>query len=100
MDSAGNPYITGTFSGTIDFGSGPLTSGEFPSAFVAKLRPRNGVAIWSDSSSGGGSCTNAIAFDDSTGQAYIAGTYTPPVKFGSTTLSSKGNLSVFVASLD
>lgn len=39
VDSAGNVLLTGYFGGTVDFGSGPLTSAGYADIFLAKLRP-------------------------------------------------------------
>jgi hypothetical protein len=37
VDAAGQTIITGTFAGTIDFGTGPLTAKDLPDMFLAKL---------------------------------------------------------------
>ncbi|MGK3997680.1 hypothetical protein [Sorangium sp. So ce1024] len=46
-DAAGNYYVAGTFTGTVDFGAGPLTSTP-PSrdSFLIKLDP-SGALLWS-----------------------------------------------------
>ena len=47
VDGCGNVFLTGTFSGSIDFGPGPL-SGPANAFFLAKLDP-SGAGVWSDS---------------------------------------------------
>src|SRR3989442_13362586 len=39
VDGSGNVVMAGSFSGTVDFGSGPLTSARLYDTFLAKLRP-------------------------------------------------------------
>ncbi|HET6348011.1 MAG TPA: SBBP repeat-containing protein, partial [Candidatus Krumholzibacteria bacterium] len=45
-DLSGNILVTGNFSGTVDFGGGPLVSAGGPDAFVTKLDP-DGNHVWS-----------------------------------------------------
>ncbi|KYF82239.1 hypothetical protein BE17_14220 [Sorangium cellulosum] len=45
-DAAGNTYVIGSFSGTVDFGAGPLTSTGFEDVFLLKFDP-SGALIWS-----------------------------------------------------
>src|SRR5262245_11213651 len=49
IDSAGNVYLTGSFSGTVDFDSGPgtlsRTSAGQSDAYVAKVSP-TGALLW------------------------------------------------------
>ncbi|WP_437635489.1 hypothetical protein [Sorangium sp. So ce854] len=46
-DAAGNYYVAGTFTGTVDFGAGPLTStSPWRDSFLIKLDP-SGALLWS-----------------------------------------------------
>jgi hypothetical protein len=38
-DASSHVVIAGSFAGSIDFGTGPLTTSAIPDAFVAKLAP-------------------------------------------------------------
>jgi len=100
VDTSGNPYVTGAFSGKINFGAGALTSAGSTDVFAAKLNPATGLAIWSDAGGGKGpDVAKSIAFDLPTGQVYIVGDYTPAAKFGAFTLGAKGGKNIFLASL-
>jgi len=100
VDTSGNPYVTGAFSGKINFGSGVLTSAGSSDVFAAKLNPATGLATWSDAGGGKGpDVANGIAFHVPTGHVYIVGDYTPAAKFGAFTLGAKGAKNIFLASL-
>ncbi|WP_437952030.1 hypothetical protein WME98_15695 [Sorangium sp. So ce296] len=73
-DAWGNYYVSGVFTGTVDFGAGPLTSeGEFD-IFLLKLDP-SGSLIWSRRfGSGHDEWAPSLAVDGS-GNIYFAGTY-------------------------
>jgi hypothetical protein len=103
VDKLGEPFITGTFSGTINFGGPPLTSvaGSYD-VFVAKLKPSNGLATWSVSAGGPGNDQGiGIAFDLPTiSQVYIVGDYQPLASFGPIVLAGNGGSeNIFLASL-
>ncbi len=46
VDGAGNVFVSGDFSSTIDFGKGPLTSGTLADTFSARL-DAGGTGVWS-----------------------------------------------------
>ncbi|WP_437971971.1 SBBP repeat-containing protein [Sorangium sp. So ce260] len=88
-DTEGNLYVTGYFSGTVDFGAGPLVSAGATDVFVLKLDPA-GHALWSRrfGSSSYGEAGTKIALDAS-GNILLGGNYggatfdgPPPVDFG------------------
>ncbi|WP_438001744.1 SBBP repeat-containing protein [Sorangium sp. So ce185] len=74
-DAAGNLYITGFFSGTVDFGDGPLTSAGQEDIFLVKLDP-SGTLLWSKRfGSGLSEKGHAVAVDGS-GNIVLSGSYT------------------------
>jgi Beta-propeller repeat len=100
VDSSGNSYVTGRFSGVASFGSTTLTSNGTYDLFVAKL-DRGGKFVWAVSAGGtwGIDAGTSIAVDSS-GHIYVTGYLQDTTTFGSTTLTQKGAVTVFVAKLD
>jgi hypothetical protein len=99
VDSNGNSYVTGHFMYSAYFGSFHLTSQGSADVFVAKL-DTDGVWIWAVS--GGGSqpdyvCDIAV---DVNGNAYLTGDFEGSATFGTETITSLGNVDVFIAKLD
>ena len=96
VDSSGNCYVTGYFSGTVSFGATNLTSSGGIDIFVAKL---NTSGAWQWAVQAGGALTdtgNSIAVDSS-GNCYITGRFSGTVSFGATNLTSSGGIDIFVA---
>jgi len=102
--SSGNAYITGSFYGTASFGSTSLTSGDNGDVFVAKLSG-NGSWSWAvkaEGNAGGGdgqSGGTGIAVDSS-GNAYVTGTFSDTATFGDTNLMSRGYSDIFVGKVN
>ena len=98
-DSDGNVFLTGYFSGVLDFGGQELTSAGGSDIFVAKLDP-TGKHLWSkhygDEQE---QYANAIAVD-AAGDVYVTGEFKGKVNFGSAELLSAGSIDAFLAKLD
>jgi hypothetical protein len=100
VDASGNVFVTGTFTGTINFGNMPLsTTGPFDTdIFVAKL-DSNGNHVWSkrfgdpSSQAAGGIAVNKA------GNLFLTGSFNGTVDFGEGPLTSAGSTDVFVARL-
>jgi hypothetical protein len=97
-DGAGNIYVTGAFSSTVNFGSFTLTAGHQFNTDIFVLKLSGGVVEWAQRA---GSVTqedkgNAIAVDAS-GNVYIAGMYKQTADFGSISLTSLGVKDMFLA---
>jgi PKD repeat protein len=104
-DRNGNVFMTGAFTGTVDFGTGPLTSTHFSylnatdykDIVIAKYAP-SGAAVWvrqigAESNDGG----NAIAVDGN-GDVVVTGYCSNAVDFGNGVLTtSGGDYDIFVA---
>lgn len=96
VDASGNVLVTGTFSGTVDFGGGPLVSAGNADIFVAKYNP-NGVHLWSQRF-GGANVDNGIAIAvDASGNVLVTGLFSSTVDFGGTPLVSAGGNDIFLA---
>jgi Beta-propeller repeat len=98
LDSAGNSYITGGFSGTATFGTNTFSSRGGIDAFISKVGP-SGKFLWAVSAGGSAEDAGKDVAVDSAGNSYITGTYEDMATFGVTTHTSKGKEDVFVAKL-
>ncbi len=98
IDSSGNFYLTGYFSGDIIFGSNSLSS-PYDDIFVAKI-DADGNWIWA-SQAGGSAADRSYAITvDSSNCCIITGDFVETANFGSTSLNSQGNQDIFVAKID
>lgn len=103
VDSAGNPYVTGTFSGTINFGKGNLnhvgvTGGL--AVFVAKFNKDTGACLWSIMLDGnqGGNAGNGIVSDGT--NVFVAGVFNIHMNFNELGEVNTNNLQGFVVKLN
>lgn len=101
----GSMFVTGDFSGTVDFdlGSGitALTSIYATSGFIARYSPSQEL-LWvrQFGATGGSTYSLSLAFDSS-GNPYLTGyTSSPTLTLGSTVLTTKGLSDAYVAKLD
>jgi hypothetical protein len=103
VDSSGNAYVTGGFSGTVNFSPGigvtNLTSAGGRDAFLAKYSS-TGTLLWARDFGGIGTDIATAIAQDTSGNIYLAGSYQNSVTFGTTTLTSVGSSDSFVAKLD
>jgi hypothetical protein len=98
VDAAGNSYVTGNFSGTVNYGNTTLTSNGLSDAFVAKVTP-NGAFEWAIAMGAASyDSGNAIAVDVS-GDVYVTGQFYGQVAFGSITVNSQAPREAFVAKI-
>src|SRR5438876_204969 len=89
VDGNGNVLVTGKLSGTVDFGTGPLTSAGASSIFVAKYSAA-GVPVWSRAFGGGfNDVGNGVAVDAG-GNVVIIGTAAGTVNFGGGPITANG----------
>jgi hypothetical protein len=99
VDDNGTSYVTGHFMWSAMFGSTQLTSQGSADVFVATL-DTNGA--WGWAVSGGGSQPDYVCdiVVDSSGNTYLTGDFEGSATFGADTLTSLGNVDVFIAKLD
>jgi len=99
-DPAGNVFITGAFSETVDFGDGPHTSLDGYSVFVLKLDPA-GELLWSTTFGGVGSAMGSGIGADAEGNVLFTGAFTGEnLDFGGGPLDLHGGSDVFAVKLD
>jgi len=99
IDSAGNVVLAGEFSGTVDFGGGPLTAAGDYDMFVAKF-DANGNHVWSK---GFGDAGHDVAGPsvDSAGNVVLVGRCAAgTVDFGGGPLTNAGSAGFFLAKFD
>ncbi|MDP6889543.1 MAG: SBBP repeat-containing protein [Candidatus Thalassarchaeaceae archaeon] len=103
LDNSGNVYLTGKFQNTALFGldsmtAGPTSNDDF---FVAKIDTW-GNWQWVEGADchNNGRCYGTSIAVDSNGYAYVTGSFTRDVNFGSTTLTWAGVEDVFVTKID
>ncbi|MCK9583930.1 MAG: T9SS type A sorting domain-containing protein [Candidatus Cloacimonetes bacterium] len=98
IDSEGNCYVSGSFEGTISFGSISLTSSGYEDIFIAKL-DTNGNWLWASGAGGTlyeGAYSIAI---DGEGNCYVCGYFYGTTSFNNISLDSSGISDIFVAKL-
>jgi hypothetical protein len=94
----GSAIVAGSFRGTATFGSTALTSAGESDAFVAKVA-RDGTWAWATRAGGpeDDSATAVVALAD--GGALITGSFRGTATFGTTDLTSAGDLDAYVAKI-
>ncbi len=98
-DAAGNVVVMGNFFGTIDLGSGLLTSAGSSDVFVAKFDPA-GNPVWSQRFGGANDQSGESVATDAAGNAVVTGAFTGIADFGGGPLTGMGDDDIFVAKLD
>jgi hypothetical protein len=95
VDGLGNVFVTGAFTGTVDFGGGDLVSAGLADIFVAKYNAA-GVHEWSKSFGGTSNDFSGSIAVDNAGNVLLTGYFNGTVDFGGGDLVSAGGLDVFV----
>lgn len=95
-DSAGNVIVVGSFTGSIDFGNGAMTSAGAGDYFVAKLDGANGNYLWAGRFGDAADQGNIrVAVSKSTGAMNLTGSLAGTVDFGGGGITGTG----FIAQL-
>jgi hypothetical protein len=96
VDSGANVYVTGYFDLSVDFGGGALSSAGGRDAFLVKYSSA-GAHLWSKRFGSTGQDSGSSVAVDSSGNVFVAGTFTGSINLGGTTLTSAGGADIFVA---
>ena len=99
VDSSGNSYVTGYFQGTVDFGSGDITSAGDDDIFVLKLNS-SGTFQWVNTFGGTSYDLGYGITVDSSGNSYVTGYFNGTVDFGGGDITSAGSADIFVLKLN
>jgi len=97
-DSGGNIYLTGEFTGTLNFGSTTLVGSYYDQCFVARM-DGNGNWIWANLASMQGGGGIAISVDHAN-NLLVTGSFYGTAGFGTVSLTSSGNCDIFMAGMD
>jgi hypothetical protein len=96
VDVGGNPWITGSFEGAVDFGDGPLTSAGLTDVFVAGFSA-DGTLPNTWRQGGTGRDQGRRTAIDSHGNPILAAHFEGSVNFGGQTLTSAGYVDIALA---
>ena len=101
VDTAGNVYVVGDFSGSkaTEFGNSSLTSKGSNDIFVAKLNSA-GIWQWANDAGGTGFDQARAVQVDAAGNIFVGGLFSNSSGFGSSTLTSRGSYDAFVGKLN
>jgi hypothetical protein len=101
VDDRGNSYVTGQFSGEINFGTVTLDNqNAWLDTFIAKY-DSNGSLVWAKHIRGTDAYATAKPISlDYAGNVYVAGSFGGTVDFGSETLSASDLYDLFIAKYD
>ncbi len=100
-DAAGNSFVAGFFTGTVNFGSSTLTSktNSNGDAFVMKVDPQ-GQIVWAKRTGGNNyDLVSGVSLDPN-GNSYITGIFNGTADFDGINVSSGGGEDLFVAKLN
>lgn len=98
LDASDNIYVTGTFSGSADFGGGTLTSAGGDDVFALKLTSA-GAFAWAKRF-GGTNVDSAGGIAVRGSKAYVAANFLGSVTVGTTTLTSAGSFDIMLVASD
>jgi hypothetical protein len=96
VDASGNVFMTGFFTGTVNFGGTDLVSGGSTDIFVAKYNA-TGVHQWSQGFGSASADEGISVAADGSGNVIVTGDFGGTVNFGGAGLISAGQNDIFVA---
>jgi hypothetical protein len=99
VDADGNVFVTGYFSGTVDFGGGGLTSAGGWDIFLAKYSS-SGTHQWSKRFGSSGSDLAKRVAVDVPGDVFLTGYVGGTVDFGGGEIPFGGGFDIFLAKID
>ncbi len=98
-DAAGNVYVVGSFSETLDCGGGPLTSAGVGDIFVAKLDLDGDHVFSKRFGNAQGQAATSVAID-AAGNIVVVGSFYGAVDFGGGPIANAGGMDAFLVKLD
>ncbi|GAB3168286.1 SBBP repeat-containing protein [Telluribacter humicola] len=95
VDESDNLYVTGLFSGKVSLGSKTLQSAGGTDTFIAKYN-KGGLIQWATSAGGSERDAGISIGLDNKNRIYIGGSFEGTITIGATTLTSRGDVDLFV----
>lgn len=95
-DAAGNVYVSGSFRGSLSFGTTTLPGAGAEDGYVVKYSPQ-GDPQWARSLTGPGADRFRAVCADPAGNVYVTGGASPNAQFGTRAFASAGKLDLVVA---
>jgi len=103
LDASGNPYLLGSFNGTMSGACTPTSAGG-SDIFVSKLNPATGACVWmanggstgNDGTAGGGICYDPVSTEIVVASNFSTGTAT----FGGFSIPNAGGIEMCVLELN
>ncbi|MDC3962058.1 hypothetical protein [Polyangium jinanense] len=97
VDGAGNVTVTGLFNGSVDFGSGTITTGDGYDIFVAKLAAADWSPLWTKTFGVNGTQAAWAITADAKGDVIVGGSFDSQIAFGAplATIPSSGGADLF-----
>ncbi len=99
-DGEDNVVVTGSFSGSIDFGEGPLVAQGGSDVFVVKLDRMSGAHRWSHSFGDSAEQQGAAVSVDAADNVIVTGSFHGAIDFGEGPFQSLGGSNAFLLKLD
>jgi hypothetical protein len=98
-DFRGDVFVTGSFTGTVDFGGISLTS-TASDTFIAKLSGDTGATLWARNSVNNAMDVGHGVAVDGNGDLYVTGYFMGLIDFGGGAQSSAGGEDIYLLHLD
>jgi hypothetical protein len=99
MDASSRAVVTGSFEGTVQFGTNTLVSAGLRDVFVA-MYDAAGNVVWAKRGGGASADVGFGAATDRLGDTYVTGYFMESAVFGADTLMDAGNGDLFVVGYD
>jgi hypothetical protein len=97
-DASGNIFVTGYFSGSVNFGGGALSSAGGQDIFVVKYSP-SGTHLWSKRFGGSGDDSAEAVAVDLNGDVVVSGYFSGAAVIGANTFTSNSGKDIFLLKL-
>jgi outer membrane protein assembly factor BamB len=99
LDARGHLFVVADLRGTVDLGTGPLTSEGSADVLVGRLEPGSRT-LWARRFGGTDLQSGGVVATDPSGHAFITGIFLNSMDFDDQRLFNPGDMNIFLARLD